>query len=551
MSRIAIILVVLVAAAALFFVTTLGNTKDDFEAGAKVFRIPLENDPKTLDPIKVTDVDSDGMCQKLYNTLIRLDKDLRPQPELCSEMPVWDAAEKSFTFKLRTDVRFHNGRPMTARDVKYSWERLLDANESARPVILKSVVGAQELLERKTDKCAGLEVVDEHTFKVRLLKEDPIFLVQISMVNAAVIPEEAVLEAQASHKTFSAQPVGTGPFKLSRWDYGRRIVLRRHETYFKGASKLDGMICELVPEPQTRLEKFMKGEFHVSDIPFGRLKVLEQEQPDLIKTNSSLRTNYLGLLLNRKAEDGTIVPVEPLGTNLKLRQAINHAVNRQYICETILEGQGIPAQSVLPPGLAGHDPEIKGWSYDVEKAKALLAEAGYPGGEGLKEFDFYYRKDPDIEQTALAIQNNLGAIGVKVNLRSLEWNAFLEKVYKDPPEMFFLGWVADYPDAENFIDWLFHTSQWGEPGNETRYHNPEVDKLLEEARTTMDSNARLKLLNRAEKIIVEQDVGWVLLYWKVNKILLSKHAKGVAEQLCPLDVGHGLNHVDFSKVDLE
>ncbi|MBI3829080.1 MAG: ABC transporter substrate-binding protein [Planctomycetes bacterium] len=548
MNRVIAIVVALAVFAAIFFLM-LSHESSDFTASEKPFRFPLTQDPPTLDPVMVTDVDSDGIVQKIFSTLVHYNKELVLEPGLAEAVPEWTPADNSYTFKLRKGVKFHNGREMKAADVKYSWERLLSPDVSKRTEILTEVKGAQELLERKTQACEGLQVVDDYTFKVTLTGPSPTFLPKIAMCCAAVIPKEAVDQADQSRSTFSQHPVGTGPFRFVAWQSNRKIVLRRFDDYYGGKPKLDGILYEVVPESQTRLDRFLKGEFEVTDIPFGQFKRIRGEKPELVSENPALRTNYLGILMNKKDEKGKIVPAGLLGSNANLRQALNCAINRAYLCDAILEGRSVPALSILPHGMPGHDPKLVGWSYNPEKAKALLAEAGYPEGKGLPAFPLYYRKDNDIEKVVLAIQNDLKAVGINVELRSLEWGTFLKKVYNDPPELFYMGWVADFPDPCNFIEWLFHTNQWGEPGNETRYSDPEVDKLLDAAKASMDQKFRFETYNKVEKKLLE-DCNWVLLEWRVNYILVQPYVKGAKEQLSPLDVGPLMNNVDFSKVEM-
>ncbi|HEY3319745.1 MAG TPA: ABC transporter substrate-binding protein [Planctomycetota bacterium] len=550
MNRIYGVAIALFLALLVFLFASWGE-EPDFAPGTKVFRFPLDSNPPSLDPAMITDVTSDGVGQRMYNTLLRFDRELNLIPELASEMPIWDAKDNSYTFKLRTNVTFHNGRRMTAADVKYSWERLLDPDVSKRTEILAPVLGAQEKIDGKTKTTPGIQVLDEFTLKVLLTGPNPTFLYQIAMICAAVIPHEGVEAAEKSGHSFSNRPVGTGPFKLVEWIHNRKLVFVAHEQYFKGRPKLDGLLYQVIPSAQVRLDRFLKREFEVSDIPFGQYKKISEQHKELTNSNPALRTNYLGILMNRKDTNGKIVPVEPLGSNPKLRQAINCAINREHLTKVILEGRGQPANSILPPGMHGHDPQLKGWTYDVPKARALLAEAGYPDGNGLEPIDLYYRKDDDIERVVVAIQNDLKAAGIPIELRSLEWGTFLQKMYGgDPPKLFYLGWVADFPDPDNFLYWLFHTSQWGEPGNETHYSNPRVDELTTKARLLMDQPERLKLYNEAEKIIVG-DCPWILLEWRTNVILLQPYVKAVREQLNPLDVGAGLNQVDFSKVEME
>jgi ABC-type transport system substrate-binding protein len=517
-------------------------------AAEKIFHFPLSENPPTLDPVEIQDVTSDGVARKIFNGLVRFDHEMKVAPDLAEAVPEWNAADNSFTFKLRKGVKFHNGREMKAADVKYSWERLLDPDISQRTQILEPVVGAKEKLDHKAKDTPGIQAVDDYTIKVTLTGPSPTFLLEIGMVNASIVPREAVEEAAKDGGKFSRKPVGTGPFKLVEWKENEKIVLTRHAEYFGGTPKLNGVVFEVIPEPQNRVDLFLRGEFEVCDIPFGKVKKLRESNPDCISENPTFRTNYLGMAMHKVEGDKT-VDANPLGTNLKLRQAINLAVNRKYICNVILEGRGRPALSILPVGMMAHDDALVGSTYDQAKAKALLAEAGFPNGEGLPQLTMLYKNDPDIRKIVIAIQRDLQLIGLKIDLQALDWATFLDRVAKNPPDLFYLGWVADYNDPSNFLYYLFHTKQWGAAGNETRYSNKEVDALLDEAGKIMDQEKRKELYQKAEKIIVAE-LPWALMDNRINVILVQPYVKNVRGNLCPLDVGHYLNQIDFSTVDL-
>lgn len=575
MNRIYVIILVLGLAAVLFFLLGSGGgdsegqlskdgieKRDDAATGKRkdttandkqnTFRIPITSNPPTLDPVQITDVTSHVVASKLFNQLVRYNSKMELIPDLATEIPEFNTADNSYTFKLRKGVKFHDGRVMTARDLKYSWERLLDPAVSKRFQILAGVLGAMEKVKGKGEitETKGLKVIDDHTFKVTLASPRPTFLHEIIMVNTAVIPTGAAEAAKAKGSRFRNQPIGTGPFKLTVWEENARIEMARHEDYFKGKPPLDGVVFEIIPKPEMRVAKFLKGEFEVCDIPFGQFKSLKAQHPDLLCENETFRTNYLGSAMRILKKDGTTEVAEPLGSRLELRQAINHAIDRENISNVILEGRGKPAQSILPPNFMGHNRDLRGWEYSPKKAKEILAKAGFPEGKGLRPLSLFHRNDPDTKRICLAIQSDLQAVGFQIKLQALDWAAFLDRVDNNPPDLFYLGWVADYNDADNFLYWLFHTSQWGDPGNHTRYSNKKVDALLEKARISMDRDERVKLYNQAEEMIV-RDLAWCLLYYKKNYILMQPYVKNAREQILPLDVDPGLGMVDFGKVRFE
>ena len=292
----------------------------------------------------------------------------------------------------------------------------------------------------------------------------------------------------------------------------------------------------------------MKNEFDLCDIPLGKIASMKESNPELISENATYRTIYLGLTMKKVDKDGKPVDAGPLASNLKLRQAINHAIDREYICTKVMSGSAVPANSILPPGMLAHDPNLKGWTFDPAKSKALLAEAGFPGGAGLPTFTLMHRNNPDTKLVASAIQHDLGEVGIKIDIQALDWSTFLDRVKRDPPDLFTLSWIADYNDSDNFLFFLFHTNNIGS-SNETRYSNPEVDHWLDEARSIVDTAKREEIYRKTEKKIMA-DLPWVLLFFPKNIILIHKNVLNVRGKLTPLDVGTGLNQLEFAEVDL-
>jgi peptide/nickel transport system substrate-binding protein/oligopeptide transport system substrate-binding protein len=520
----------------------------EFAEGARVFRIPLNTNPPTLDPVRISDTVSDAVARKIHAGLVRFGPDLQPLPDL-AESWEYDAEKRNYTFHLRRGARFHNGREVTAWDAKYSWERLLDPRISKYMNLLELVEGAAEKIrgDGRVNESRGLEVLDSHTFRVTLTEPSPTFLLQIAMVNAAVVPREAVEAAEAAGSAFGRRPVGAGPFRLVRWSENSRLVLRKHEQYHGGPARLSGLVFKIVPVPRMRLEKVLKGEFEVSVVPFDELRSVEAEHADLLIKKPYLRTSYLGLTLQRPGAGGKSEATF-LGRHLKVRQAINCAINREHICGTILQGRSRPAYSILPPGMPGHDPDLRAWTYDPARAKALLAEAGCPGGQGLESLVFLYANDPDVKKIVLAIHGDLTELGLKVELQSLEWAAYIERVDSRPPDLFLLSWVADYNDPDNFLYLLFHTKQWGD-NNHVRYSNAAVDRLLDRGRATANHEERMRIYGEVERTILAE-LPWAVLENRTNILLVQPWVHGVRENLTALDSGPGLNYVDFSAIEM-
>jgi peptide/nickel transport system substrate-binding protein/oligopeptide transport system substrate-binding protein len=202
---------------------------------------------------------------------------------------------------------------------------------------------------------------------------------------------------------------------------------------------------------------------------------------------------------------------EPFEGNRKLRRAFNYAVNKRAIVEVLGEGVDVVSRGAVPPGLTGHDPELDGYPYDPERARELLAEAGYPGGEGLGELTLLYNNDPVDRRLAVFIQASLGEIGADIRLKSLEWAAFLAAVRAGESDIFRGSWVGDFPDAHNFLYTLFHSANWGDAGNYSRFESAVVDSLLERAAAVVDRAERVRLYRKVETIVAGE-APWIFLY---------------------------------------
>jgi peptide/nickel transport system substrate-binding protein/oligopeptide transport system substrate-binding protein len=221
----------------------------------------------------------------------------------------------------------------------------------------------------------------------------------------------------------------------------------------------------------------------------------------------------------------------PFKGNRALRQALNYAVNKDYLCRVLQEGKDLPQTGILPPGVPGHDPALPGYPYDLARARQLLAEAGYPGGKGLPEIPLVYNNNENHQRVAVQVQSDLARIGVRVVLRNLDWASYLKAVEGEPGgpgevAFFRMGWFADYPDPDNFLSVLLHSRNWGPAGNHSRYANPEFDRLVDQARTLSRWEDRLPLYRQAERIAVD-DAVWLFLYYYQDEALVKPRVKGL------------------------
>jgi len=497
-----------------------------------VLRIALTGELRSLDPARVGDTASGLVASQIYEGLLELGDDLKLYPCLAQS---WEVSQDGlvYTFHLRKGVHFQDdpcfpggqGREVRAEDVKYSLERIADPSTLSTGWWLFNdrIVGINEYREElaKAEKegreprikgVEGIEVVDDYTLRIHLKKPFAPFKYVFAMSYTWVVPREAV---DYYGKDFFKHPVGTGPFKLAEWSPGQQVRLVRNPNYWGKDEDgyplpyLDGINIRLLRDVLIAFLEFDKGNLDVSGIPpqvwdkvMNKDKTLKGKYRKYkLRVTPTLSIDYYGFMMTK----------EPFGSNKYLRQALNYAIDRQAIIDNVFNGRGIPAKGVLPPGMPGYNKDLKGYYYDPQKARELLAKAGYPNGEGLPEITLQLNSGGTMnEDNAEAIQAQLAKIGVKIKLRLISWPQHLDSIDQGVPEFFRLGWIADYPDPENFMA-LFYSKNWAPAGpNATRFKNEEFDRLYEQAISEMDEQKRMALYRKMEEIVVEE-APWLFL----------------------------------------
>lgn len=497
------------------------------------------SDPPSLDPVHITDTVSHAVASELFDGLVTFDQDLKIRPAIARQWAI-SRGGRTYTFELRPGVRFHNGRAVTAEDFRYSFERLLHPDtRSERTWILEKLHGAGEFMAGKTRSLPGIEVLGPH--KLRLVLEHPFapFLAVLAYPSASVVPREAI---ERWGREFSTHPVGTGPFRFQEWRHDDRVVLGANPDYFDGAPYLNRIVFRVIPDEMTRFQEFKAGTLEHTDIPTGLFRMVRADPSlgTMLASRPSMGVNAIQFNLERP----------PFRGNRSLRRAFNYAVDKEAIANVILEGRVEPARSILPPGMFAHNPELRGYPYDKEKARKLLAEAGYGEGKGIPPVTLYYNTGLVNRKIAEFVQGSLRQVGVVVELRELDWPAYLNLVDRGDAQTFRLGWLADYPDPENFLTVLFHSRNVGSKGNLSRYVDPRVDALLDRADASLDLAKRRHLYQEAEKIIL-YDAPWIFLHYYSTDVLIQPWVKGLREQISAMDSAPTLGMVRMRKVWLQ
>ncbi len=486
--------------------------------GAAVFRFRIPADPPSLDPIRSADLVSQTVVNNLFDPLVRLDPDSgRPVPALAERWSV-SADGLTWRFVLRPGVRFHDGRPLTAGDVAYSFERLLDpAAGGVRPWILGPLSGAEAFRRGEATHVAGIATEGDSAVTLTLEAPYAPFLVQLSMSAASIVPR-AVVDSLGPDR-FGQQPVGTGPFRFVAWRHDSRIEVERFPQYACAAPPiLERVEFVVAPNLSVALEAYRAGELDLLDqLPPGQVALVRRRMPEHLHLWPGLSVRYLGFNLSRA----------PFRDNRALRQAFNLAINREAIVRVLGEGVDVVSHGAVPPGLPGRDDASAGWPFDLERARTLLAEAGYPGGAGLTEITLLYNNDPVDRRMCEFVQACLAELGVRVRLKSLEWAAFLAAVRAGEAEMFRGSWIGDFPDAHNFLYTLFHSANWGDAGNYSRFADPQADSLLALAARSTDNELRERLYRQVEGIVL-REAPWIFLFHPGQVALLQPRWQGGA-----------------------
>jgi peptide/nickel transport system substrate-binding protein/oligopeptide transport system substrate-binding protein len=489
------------------------------EAPAEL-RLRLGGDPPTLDPARAADEASVAVVAQIFDGLVEIDPGTgSPRPSLASS---WDVSAdgRTYTFHLRPGARFHNGRLLDASDVVYSFERVLSpAVKSERRWVLSRIRGADDYWEGRTIRVAGLRAVGASAVEIELLEPYGPFVSMLALEAAGVVPPEVYADPE---EAYLRAPVGAGPFRFVSWEPGVAIRLAANPDHHGGRPAIAGILFRILPSETTAFEEYLAGGLDVlGEIPGGRRAELAAARPDEFRHGAQPATAFIGFNHARG----------PLAGSRALRRALNHAVDKESLCRVIQEGKDLPARGILPPGVAGFDPEGRGYPYDPGRARALLAEAGHPDGRGLPELTLGYNTSESHRRACQRIQADLAAVGVKVALREYDAGALMRALVGDPErgsdlDMFRMAWLADYPDADAFLTPTLESTSTPLAGNFGRYANPRFDALLAEARAASDPGRRLALFRQAERLAVD-DAAWLFLYHYGDDTLVKPYVKGL------------------------
>jgi ABC-type transport system substrate-binding protein len=471
----------------------------------------LSSNPTTLDPALITDVIGGGIAAKIFNGLIRFNENLDLVPDLARS---WSLApdELTYTFHLRRDARFSNNRKVTAEDVRYSFERVLTPGTKAPLTwVLDKIQGADAFLAGKATRISGIRIENDHTLVLKLEKPCGPFLSLLAMTTAYVVPRE---EVERLGQDFGTHPVGSGPYVLTEWKHGQYLMLTAREDYFEGRPKMNGIFYRVIPEDLTAVIEFETGRLDVLLIPSSEYRRYTSDPAwrNLVYGKAGLNSYYIGLNCTRRPFN-----------DIRVRRAVNLAIDRKRILNTVFEKRGVLAAGPIPPGLWKENtwsPSPEGYRYNPKKAKELIREAGAQGST----IKIYISAEPEVLDIVEVVQSYLAQVGIKAEITQLDWSAFKHAVNEGEPDAFWLSWWADYPDPENFLFPLFHSASVGSGGNRTRCLDPELDRLIETAQGTSNERQRYRLYHQAEDRIVKI-APWVFMWHKADYFVIQPWVK--------------------------
>jgi len=485
------------------------NKKEEYGLDIReTLRININTEPPSLDWNKATDTTSSTVTVNIMDGLAQYDlndPELKLLPALAES---WEPSEKAkvWTFKLRKGVKWTDGVEFTAQHVIDGWERLLNSSTASEyAYFLFSVKNAQNYFEKKVKDFGevGVKATDPYTLVVTL-NQPASFFPYLTTHHSTYPIRKDLIQKFGDQWPEAGNMVSLGAYKLKVWEHDKAIVLERNDDYYGGKAKIKNILAYMIVEGSTALNLFETGKLDSQhEIPSVELSKYKERKE--IREKPALILQYYGFNTKKAPTNNVLV-----------RKAIAHAIDKSEIV-SILGGGQVPLTSWIPVGMMGYEPDI-GLKFDVEKAKEYLAKAGYPDGKKLPRLVIGLNTNEDHKRVAENIQGQLKRnLGIDVEIQNEEWKTYLNRLKVDPPNVFRMGWQADYPDPDNFMNLMTSTSE----NNRTGWKNSGFDKLVNDAVSLTDNSKRKELYSKAQRLLLEEGVAAVPLYSSVRHKLVA------------------------------
>jgi peptide/nickel transport system substrate-binding protein len=499
MRRSAIVSMAAITLAALAALALLQPASGQTPVSGGHFRRALSADPGNLDPALTNTSEAIAVKMVVFDSLLRqTPPSLAIAPGAAESWSV-SADGKILTFHLRRGIRFHHGREMTAEDVKYSIERILTP-EMGSPFIhtYDRIVGAPAFIAKQAREVSGIQVLDRFTLQIHNSVVDSTFPLVFTLL--FIVPKD---EAERLGREFGQRPVGSGPFIFVSWNRDDSLLLKENATYWDGRPYISALEFRIIPDPATRQAEFDTGRLDfmlLEDPTYRRYADDPQWKPNVVEV-AELFTRHMGL--------NTTKP--PLN-DVRVRQAINYAIDKATTVRTVLQNKAFVATGVFPPSLDAYDPTLRGYEYNPQRARDLLTQAGLSNGF---EMDLNGSSTPVAGRWLEALQRYLADVGVRAHLIQQDFGVMLERASKGD----LMTYVLSTGGGSNCVNYLgpFRSRNFGIAGNRMFYKNERVDALIDEAERTFESRQQIRLCREAERLIVA-DAPW--FFWNYNKAAL-------------------------------
>lgn len=479
--------------AAVFFLLLLAACGSDTDSDPRFVRIAISSNPKSLDPALTTDVNGGDIAAKVFNGLVRFEG-LEVRPDLSDTWRI-SVDGLNYQFHVRPGVRFHNGREVAAEDVIHSFARILD------PIVKSQRKWVFDAVDTFFVNRAG-------DVEIRLKRPSAPFLSLLAMPSGYVVPIE---EARKYGEDFSRHVVGTGPYKLSRWEDDRSVVLLRNDDYFEGAPSAMGVIYRVISEPLTQIALLKRGELDICEVPDAQMPAFQKDAKWSMRMQSAdqLVSGYVAINTERFPDP-------------RVRRAFNMAVNIPRVIASVRNGLATVSAGPVPPALIeGGD---SGFQHDPAAARKLLEDAGF---DFSREVVLLRNAPRGTLEPAEAVAGYLRDIGIKAVVEPMEFSSLIARLNRSDYDLCLLNWFADYADAENFLLPLFHSKNIGSSGNRSRINDPEVDSAVMAVVEAPPGPRREELIGACQALIVSK-APWIFLWHPRTAIAVAPRISGYA-----------------------